>query len=176
MSGTRKAWTAFAEARAARPQPASQSRPPRRSDGSGAKPKALTEHQLHVSVAQYLDRVLLPDKCFWSTFPSGGYALSPIASALLKRRGLKPGMPDIFIWFWREDRTCCCVGVELKVKTWPSRVQKDVFYKMRKLGVNIWICRSIEDVTKALEKEGVPTRESHHEIYDSDPPRVDLTG
>lgn len=168
MSG--KARTKIAYAGATRAQSQALAGTGRKNRGGAQVAPPLSENRLHCMVREYLDRVLLPDSAFWSTFPSGGYLLNPIAAALLKRRGLKAGMPDVFIWFClsREapwQRNCRCVGIELKAKSrYPSKAQKDVFYKLHRVGVNVWVCRDIDDVSEALRMEGVPTREAHPDL------------
>lgn len=158
----------------------------RRKNGSGKKRAALepTEHQLHCTVASYLDRVLLAREAFWTTFPSGGYALNRVAAAHLKQRGLKAGMPDLFIWyanvrsgedFWPYR----CLGIELKrARKYQSPSQLFVAKKLSEMGVPVVVCRCIEDVAKELQIYGVPTRESkNYEVtHNRDLPRIDLTG
>jgi hypothetical protein len=93
--------------------------------------------------------------------------LNRVAAAHLKQRGTKAGMPDIFIWYLRKGQSDYdrCIGIELKrTGKYPSAAQKDVFYKLRKLGVNIWICRDIDDVRDVLHREGVPNREAHPDL------------
>jgi len=135
--------------------------------GSKKRIKPSSEHQIHVSVAKYLDTVLVPGRSFWSTFPSGGYMLNRVAAANLKKRGLKPGMPDIMIWSWVPTSgplysgKSRCIGIEIKrPKMYATPQQRHTHRKLLEVGVSTYICRSIEDVAKVLDREGIPTRES----------------
>jgi len=55
----------------------------------------LTEEQIQVQVAQYLD-AKLPRDWRWFHSPNGGHRLKSVA-AKLKAQGVKPGVPDVCI-------------------------------------------------------------------------------
>jgi len=55
----------------------------------------LTEEQIQVQVAQYLN-AKLPKTWRWFHSPNGGHRLKSVA-AKLKAQGVKPGVPDICI-------------------------------------------------------------------------------
>jgi hypothetical protein len=55
----------------------------------------LTEEQIQVQVAQYLD-AKLPKDWRWFHSPNGGHRLKSVA-AKLKAQGVKPGVPDVCI-------------------------------------------------------------------------------
>lgn len=111
------------------------------------------EDQLHQSVAELLDWVLLPP-AFYTTFPAGWGVLSPSMAQRLKRCGLKAGMPDILLFY---DGSC--YGIELKAgKNAVSRDQTLTITKLSKAGVPVWICHSIDEVVDVLHVTGMPTR------------------
>jgi hypothetical protein len=55
----------------------------------------LTEEQIQVAVASYLD-AKLPASWRWFHSPNGGHRLKSVA-AKLKAQGVKPGVPDVVI-------------------------------------------------------------------------------
>jgi len=55
----------------------------------------LTEEQIQVAVAKYLD-AKLPRDWRWFHSPNGGHRLKSVA-AKLKAQGVKPGIPDVCI-------------------------------------------------------------------------------
>jgi hypothetical protein len=111
------------------------------------------EDQLHLSVAQLLDWILLPP-AFYTTFPAGWGVLSPMMAQRLKRSGLKAGMPDMLLFY--EQR---CYGIELKTgKNAVSPDQKETIHRLGNAGVPVWVCRSAEDVIDVLQVIGLPTR------------------
>ena len=124
------------------------------------------EKELHASVAHMLDWMLLPP-ALYTTFPAGGYLLSPAAAGQLQRKGLKPGMPDILVF----GGSGTCIGIELKVgKNRLSNLQKEMFDKLERAGIACHVCRCLEDVVYALRVNGFPvrpgiaTKEPSHEI------------
>ena len=135
-----------------------------------AKPFRLTppddpEQYLHEQVARILDLELSPP-VHWTTFPAGSVPLPPAFAAKLWRMGLKPGWPDILLLHNR------LFGIELKVangrltKTRTVRTrrgglrviegQADVFPRLEAAGMSLAICRSAEDVLRALDTWGIP--------------------
>ena len=69
---------------------------------------AAPEDELHASVADALDKLLLPP-ARWTTFPAGSVPLPPRYAAKLSRLGLKRGWPDIQVVHGGR-----IVGIELK--------------------------------------------------------------
>ena len=66
------------------------------------------EDELHASVADALDKLLMPP-ARWTTFPAGSVPLPPRYAAKLSRLGLKRGWPDIQVVHGGR-----IVGIELK--------------------------------------------------------------
>ena len=119
-----------------------------------------SESQLHRTVAELLDWAL-PDDAVYTTFPAGWGDLPPATAGRLKGCGLKRGFPDILIF--HDMRT---VGIELKVKgRKPSPAQQLMFPRLRRAGVQIFVCESIDDVVAALFKANIPLRGRFWENY-----------
>jgi len=122
-----------------------------------------TEAELHQSVAEYLDWALLPPAVY-STFPAGWGKLSKAMAGRLKGSGLKPGMPDLFVFDRQEIKLGNyqfpkVIGIELKRPgEKPSAAQQLMFPRLRTLGIAIYVCECLEDVAAALQREHVPVR------------------
>lgn len=118
------------------------------------KPRAQSEAQLHLAVAQYLDAVLLPPT-WWSTIPLGGGGR--IRGAQLKARGVKAGIPDILIL--HEGRL---YGLELKVGYGKqSLIQLSTEREMLDAGMAAnSVAKSLDDVRYILNYLCIPTREA----------------
>lgn len=111
----------------------------------------VTEAQLHASVAGYLNAILAPE-VFWTTFPAGGGGR--FRGAMLKRAGLRPGVPDILI-----IHGGFTYGIELKTATGAlSLEQKGCHMDLAIAGANVSVCRSLDDVAYFLKTWGIPTR------------------
>lgn len=67
----------------------------------------MTEHELQVTCAEFLD-ACLPDEAVWFAVPNGGLRNNAVAGKL-KAEGVKPGVPDILIVY--QGRLIC---IELK--------------------------------------------------------------
>lgn len=106
-----------------------------------------------MAVAQLLDWILLPP-AFYTTFPAGWGVLSPMMAQRLKKSGLKPGMPDMLLFY--EER---CYGIELKTgKNAVSPDQKETIRRLGYAGVPVWVCRSVEEVIDVLRVIKLPMR------------------
>ncbi len=127
----------------------------------------VPENDLHASVAEALDRLLLPP-AVWTTFPAGSVPLPPQFAAKLSRLGLKRGWPDVLICHHG------IFGIELKrvggrlsttrivrTRRGAPRIldgQADVFPRLIEAGMRIAVCHSIAEVMAALTLWNVPTR------------------
>lgn len=128
------------------------------------KPAAIlkpAEQDLHRTVAEFLDWALYPDTVY-TTFPAGWGKLSKKIAGILRACGLKPGFPDILVFDKHQmiaNRTYTkVVGLELKTKSHASAAQQLMFPRLRALGVQIYICRSLEDVAAALHEQNIALR------------------
>ncbi len=127
----------------------------------------VAEDDLHVSVAEALDRLLLPP-AQWTTFPAGSVPLPPQFAAKLSRLGLKRGWPDVLIV--HRD----VMGIELKrdggrlsktrivrTRRGAPRIldgQADTFPRLVAAGMRIAVCHSVDEVLTALRGWNVPIR------------------
>lgn len=126
----------------------------------------MTEHALQCQVAEYLDAVLDPS-VFWTSIGHGGGG--KIRGAQLKRAGVKPGVPDIYLSWVSEHqlfpRNPVRVGhtgwIELKTRAGRvSPIQSETSFRLSKLGHYFAVCRSLDDVIGTLKAWGVGTREA----------------
>ena len=144
------------------------------SAAKGARPRFRLTHpdpdedQLHETVANLLDGILLPPTQ-WTTMPAGGYALSASAAARLARIGLKPSWPDIQII--HDGRFH---GIELKTRTgvlsksrevrtrWGGTKtvmgQVEMLRALEAAGARVAVCRTVDEVLYELKRWQIPTR------------------
>lgn len=113
----------------------------------------MTEQKLHIDVAAYLDAVLDPDACWYSTVPSGGGG--KVRGAFLKAMGLKKGVADILLI----PRGRCACWIELKTATGRlSPEQRALHARLRDLGCLVAVCRSVDEVEGVLRAWHVPVK------------------
>ena len=123
-----------------------------------------TEAQLHASVARFLDHFLLKP-AFWTTFPAGWGLMTKATAGRLKRSGLKPGMPDLLVFFAGKT-----TGIELKTRdNKPSAAQLETFHTLQHAGVPVYCCWTIEEVIWSLKGRGIPLRPIAAEIKKCEP-------
>ena len=127
----------------------------------------IPEQDLHESVAEALDKLLLPP-AMWTCFPAGSVPLPPQFAAKLARMGLKRGWPDVLVLHRR------LIGIELKRRGGRlSRTrlvrgrsgilrevlgQETVFPRLEHAGMTIGVCHSVDEVLAFLAACGVPLR------------------
>ena len=127
----------------------------------------IPEQDLHESVADALDKLLMPP-AMWTCFPAGSVPLPPQFAAKLARMGLKRGWPDVLVLHRR------LIGIELKVRGGRlsrTRVvrtrrgglreivgQEEVFPRLEAAGMTIGVCSSLPAVLAFLAACGVPLR------------------
>lgn len=105
------------------------------------------EDNLQIAVADYL-RYQCTHTIWWHT-PNGGQR-NPREGARFKRMGVMPGVPDILI-FWRGGMG----GIELKAgKNKQQQSQSNFQYIWQHFGGQYAVCRSIEQVERALREWG----------------------
>ena len=91
---------------------------------------------------------------FVHSIPNGGFILSARAVAKLKWQGLKPGVPDLAL-YWSGGH-----GM-IEVKAEGGRLSDDqiaVHAILRDRGVKVAVCRSIDDLIQTMREWGVPGR------------------
>ncbi len=122
------------------------------------KPRAL-ERELHAAVAKYLCLALKPPTT-WTTFPAGGGGLA--RGKMLARLGLRPGWPDIIVLHPAPASApafpySIVLGIELKAEDGRlSKVQRSVREELWAAGAGHYLCRSLEDVERALRSGRIP--------------------
>lgn len=123
--------------------------------------ETMKESQLHLSIAELLDWILIPPT-FYTTFPAGYGRLSRATAGQLKAKGMKPGMPDIIVFASNDkhfEKRTKVIGLELKV---PGRsataIQSSTHAMLQAVGVRVYICRSQNDVIMALNDAGIEYR------------------
>ena len=124
-------------------------------------PHLASESELHKSVAELLDWILLPPAMF-TTFPAGWGKLSKATAGRLYASGMKKGMPDILVFAPVQPphpRRSCVIGIELKVgANSTTSAQRDMFAKLQAVGIRVYVCRSQDDVFNALRSADIPCR------------------
>lgn len=110
------------------------------------------ETALHISIANFLT-VALPPEIVWTTFPAGGGGKE--RGRILKAMGLKAGFPDLL--FVREPARLYVIEAKTKDGV-LSKEQKDMHRDLRAAGVEVAVCRSVEDVELQLRAWDFPLR------------------
>ena len=130
-----------------------------------------SEHSLQIAVAHMLELVLDPEETWWSSIDHGVGKLGKAEAGIRKRRGVKPGLPDIILMariptqmprsssFNDEIKVSRMLGIELKAgKGALSSSQRDLHYDWKRMGYEVYVARSLEDVQEILEVCNVPLR------------------
>lgn len=124
-----------------------------RTNRPGAHPATLTEDQLHRSIAELLDWILI-SPAVWTTFPAGWGKLPKATAGRLKASGLKEGFPDLMLFYEGS-----AFGIELKIPgKGLSRAQKAMRPKLEAAGIALATCSSPEEVVDCLRQWKFPLR------------------
>jgi hypothetical protein len=139
-------------------------------------PHNVKESELHVSVAELLDWILLPPAMF-TTFPAGWGKLTKATAGRLYASGMKKGMPDILVFDARQRMGVTkVIGVELKVgANFTSSAQRTMFAKLQAVGITVYVCRNIDDVVNALDCADIPHRAVSGRQPAKDPRQLDMS-
>jgi len=118
-----------------------------------------TEAIIHKNVANRLKQIL-PQRVFWTTVEvsnqRGGHQ-AMIQQRRQTARGVKTGFPDI-MFVWKDGLATKMFCIELKRKYQNAKdVQLECHNELAAVGVPTAVCRSVEDVEKALQIYNVPT-------------------
>lgn len=112
----------------------------------------MTEHQIQVQTAAFLDRAL-PPEVVWFAVPNGGKRHVSVAKKL-KAEGVKKGVADL-LFFWAD----LVLAVEMKTaKGRQSKSQKEWAKRWRSNSRHYVICRSLDDVYRVLCDFGFPLK------------------
>jgi len=115
------------------------------------------EWQEQKKLARLLDKWLDPACTFWTA--TDPVASSAFSGAIRKQRGVRPGVPDVLVWYRGKS-----IGLELKSRRGQcSPSQRSVREALLRAGVQWWVCRSAHAAMWALRKSGVKFRTIVHE-------------
>ena len=115
------------------------------------------EWREQVKLARLLDKWLEPACTFWTA--TDPIAPSVSSGAMRKKRGVKPGVPDVLVWYPGGSIT-----IELKSRRGQcSQSQRAVREALLRAGAQWWVCRSANAAMWALYKSGVPFHTIAHE-------------
>lgn len=110
----------------------------------------MTENELHISIAGFLQRALRPPAWF-TTFPAGGGGQQ--RGRELKQKGMKAGVPDIFPIIYQGS----VYGFEIKLENGRlSAVQERCHAELIDAKCKIAVVRSLDDVKTQLNKWRIP--------------------
>ncbi len=117
------------------------------------------EEGIQRAVADYLD-LCLPDHAVWFHCPNQRGGRSKVENVILKRMGVKPGVPDVIIIsssdrltkHFHYHRVPMVICIELKApRKYLSTSQKKMKRRLEDNGVLYGpVCRSVEDVSDFL--------------------------
>lgn len=120
----------------------------------------MTEDQLHKAIYGYL-RAILPHGWIVMHVPNGG-SRSASEGANFKKLGLMAGWPDLSIYGPQNgDGTPTAYFMEVKTgkgRLKPSQVSTND--RLKAIGFDVDVVRSIDDARGCLNRWGIPTRES----------------
>ena len=113
----------------------------------------MSEHRLQQACAAFLSATL-PHNVAWTSIDAALGRNDRMASVFRKMRGQKPGWPDVILCY-----NGTLHGIELKTsKGRLSDAQHVAHAQIEEAGGKIFVCRSIEDVERALRTWGIPLR------------------
>ena len=113
----------------------------------------MTEHRFQTGVAAFLSAVL-PRNVAWTSIDAALGRSDFKASIFRKMRGQKAGWPDIILC-----HNGYLYGIELKTsKGRLSEAQQIAHQQIHEAGGQVVVCRSIEEVERALTAWGIPLR------------------
>ena len=115
------------------------------------------EWQEQKKLARLLDKWVDRTRVWWTA--TDPVAPNAISGAIRKQRGIKPGVPDIVVWFDRRSTT-----VELKSRHGKCRrAQRMAREGLLRAGAQWRVCRTARSALWALYESGVPFRTIVHE-------------
>jgi hypothetical protein len=115
------------------------------------------EWQEQKKLARQLDKWLDPTCTYWTA--TDPVASSALSGAIRKQRGVKPGVPDVLVWYRGKSIT-----LELKSRHGQcSRPQRAGREALLRAGALWWVCKSANAAMWALAQSGVTFRTIVHE-------------
>lgn len=113
------------------------------------------EQSEQIAVADWLRWSLIPP-AFFVYFPAGEGRLSMAHAIKLKRKGLRAGMPDL--WLFDVGRV---FAIEMKVPKSGrlSDPQKEAHPMLRAVGIEVAVCTTLDAVMTQCREWGLPLRD-----------------
>jgi hypothetical protein len=106
----------------------------------------------HIQLAGLLEEYLNPACTFWTSLENK--PLSQVSGVFQKRRGVRSGLPDVLVIFYRQP-----IFVELKSRAGvASKAQKQLRVEILRGGAVWWMARSARAALMALHLSGVVFR------------------
>lgn len=112
----------------------------------------MTEHQLQVSIIDYVNKILPALRPYIFAIPNGGLR-NVIVAKKLKSEGVTAGVPDLFIDIPIHALYIIKHGLRLELKVGKNKftICQSLFKeRMEKIGYVVKECRSIEDFEAIL--------------------------
>lgn len=121
------------------------------------KPRRKQPEQIFQrQVADFLTLALPTPDAWFTTIPAGGGG--KVRGAILKGMGYKAGTPDMLVIYY-DNPYQRVIWLELKsVGGKLSKAQKQCRQDLVDVGCMWALCRTVEDVERALRRFGVPLR------------------
>lgn len=122
------------------------------------KKRDMRERRLHIAIADFLRRALEPP-AYWLHVPNGELREQQTGE-LLKRMGVKPGVPDLWVLFPAEgDLLTKVLCIEIKPDgEYLAQVQREAAQDLRQAGCYTAVARSVDEVELILRQAGIPLR------------------
>jgi hypothetical protein len=115
------------------------------------------EWQEQKKLARLLDKWLDRDRAWWTA--TDPVAASALSGAIRKQRGVKPGVPDVLVWYDGKSIT-----IEMKSRQGKcSRRQRLARGGLLQAGAQWRLCRSARSAMFTLYEAGVPFRAIVHD-------------
>jgi hypothetical protein len=118
------------------------------------------EWQEQVKLSLLLNKWLDPACTFWTAIDP--VAPSVTSGAMRKKRGVKPGVPDVLVWYRSVRRAQSrgkSIGLELKSRRGQcSQSQRAVREALLRAGGQWLVCRTARAAVWVLRKSAVPFR------------------
>lgn len=120
-----------------------------------------SEYQIQVAIVEYLHAVLPENVLVWHVPNQATFKVSEEIRkrllAFLKKLGLLPGVPDL--WIWHPHKPCPLM-IEIKKPGNALSFTQEKFQSWcQRYGKPYRVCTSVDEVREELRLAGIPTRE-----------------
>ena len=110
------------------------------------------EWREQVRLARLLDKWIDPSRCCWTA--TDPVAATVTSGAMRKKRGVKPGVPDVLVWYCGHS-----IAIELKSRSGKCTAsQRQMRARLLAAGCKWFLCRSAISAMAVLYQAGVPFR------------------